>query len=602
MIDRYGASAVPLQDLKTAVDKADRMVDDALDDAERVSTHARLSLRLAALEPTRLLAERRHAEATETLDAAKAEFRSLFDAAGVEPADADQMIEWRRAIDGLAKQRDAANVLVDELATLRRMEARLMPTLTELADATGFRGAGSMPAAALFRALSRHIVEIAQRWSDSRSAEGERQSVSDAVARLEERETTIRTDADRWQAALAEAASIIGLSEEATVEMAEAVVDIWKDLPQTLAERENRRGRVRGMQRDNAAFEEALRSLVSRLAPDLSSFSADSAIDMLHDRAVAANGGEERRKGLLASLQQAESRLARCNADVDAREADLAVLAQSAPDAGDLRELLPRLRQRKELEESLLLCRRRFHEQADGQDEADIRAALESFNRIEAGLEIERLETLDADQMQRFGALTARLTENQRQQRALETGPSAEYAVYEKHAAEEEARELARQWVVLKLAAHMLGKSMENYREQQADPVMTRAGGIFSVLTGGRFARLVQDYDSDDELQLLAERVTGEHVPLPGLSEGTGDQLYLALRLAFLEDYSTRNEPAPLVVDDIFQTFDDDRTAAGLKALAATSGRFQTILFTHETSVVDIANREIGGDLDLIRL
>jgi chromosome segregation protein len=148
----------------------------------------------------------------------------------------------------------------------------------------------------------------------------------------------------------------------------------------------------------------------------------------------------------------------------------------------------------------------------------------------------------------------------------------------------------------------MLNASMESYREQQADPVMTRAGELFSLMTGGRFTRLVQDYGGDDELQLLAERAGGERVPLDGLSEGTGDQLYLALRLAFLEDYSTRNEPAPLVVDDIFQTFDDDRTASGLSALAGTADRFQTILFTHEMSVVEIARQELGAGLDLIRL
>jgi chromosome segregation protein len=131
---------------------------------------------------------------------------------------------------------------------------------------------------------------------------------------------------------------------------------------------------------------------------------------------------------------------------------------------------------------------------------------------------------------------------------------------------------------------------------------MRRAGELFSVLTGGSFSRLVQLYDDKDELQLQAERQGGEKVPISGLSEGSADQLYLALRLAFLEDYATRNEPAPLVVDDIFQTFDDERTASGLRALAGTAKRFQTILFTHEMSVVDIATRELGSSLDLIRL
>jgi len=37
-------------------------------------------------------------------------------------------------------------------------------------------------------------------------------------------------------------------------------------------------------------------------------------------------------------------------------------------------------------------------------------------------------------------------------------------------------------------------------------------------------------------------------------------------------------------------------------ALAGTCGRFQTILFTHEASVVEIARHEIGKSLDLIHL
>jgi chromosome segregation protein len=264
--------------------------------------------------------------------------------------------------------------------------------------------------------------------------------------------------------------------------------------------------------------------------------------------------------------------------------------------------VLVRLREHRELQANLAASRRRFNEQAEGQSEEIVRLGLVDFIRVEAELEIERLDALDAVQFQRFGTLSAQLAENQRQRAALESGVSAEYAVFERLSAEQEAKDLARQWVVLKLAAHMLNASMESYREQQADPVMTRAGELFSLLTGGRFARLVQDYGGDDELQLLAERAGGERVPLDGLSEGTGDQLYLALRLAFLEDYSTRNEPAPLVVDDIFQTFDDDRTASGLSALAGTADRFQTILFTHEMSVVEIARQELGAGLDLIRL
>jgi uncharacterized protein YhaN len=600
----HKASPLPGQAgiFEEAIRTADRLADVALDDAERVSRHAQMTLRLDKLEQALLADRRREEAATAALENATGDFEQLFASAGVSPLSADHMVEWRRGVDALARQRDALGTLKDELALLRLAEARLMPALSALADATGLAGATSLSPAALARALSRHIADLAHRWTESRSIEGERVSVMDGLAKLEARETALRSDAERWQKAFAEATSMIGLAEDATIEMAEAALDIWKDLPQTLIERDNRRRRVRGMLRDITTFEDSVRALVSTAAPDLAAFSPDAAMDALHDRAITANADQQHRSNLLKALERAEHRLARSSAEAKEADARLEALAKNAPQSDDLPLLLERLRERKELETRLAASRRRLHEQAEGQPEEAVRTELAGFSRVEADLEIERLEAQDANQLQRFGTLSARLSENDRQRRELEAGKSAEYAVFEKLSAEQEAKELARQWVVLKLAAHMLGASMESYREKQADPVMARAGELFSLLTGHRFARLVQDYGSDDELQLLAERTGGERVPLDGLSEGTGDQLYLALRLAFLEDYSARNEPPPLVVDDIFQTFDDERTASGLKALAGTAGRFQTILFTHEASVVEIAKREIGAELDLILL
>ena len=264
--------------------------------------------------------------------------------------------------------------------------------------------------------------------------------------------------------------------------------------------------------------------------------------------------------------------------------------------------LLADLREATRIERDMAQNRVRFFEQADGAGEEEIRSGFAGFDRIEAGLEIERLDAEDARQVERGKTLGVAQADNDRRRRELETGIGAERAVFQKLAAEQQAKELARRWVVLKLAAGLLAGSMETYRERQADPVMKRAGQVFADLTGGRFTRLLQLYDDHDELQLAVERKTGEQVPLGGLSEGTGDQLYLALRLAFLEDYCSRNEPAPLILDDIFQTFDDERTAAGIRTLAKAGETFQTILFTHQMSLVDTARRELGDSLDLVLL
>ena len=45
---------------------------------------------------------------------------------------------------------------------------------------------------------------------------------------------------------------------------------------------------------------------------------------------------------------------------------------------------------------------------------------------------------------------------------------------------------------------------------------------------------------------------------MEGMSNGTRDQLYLALRLASLEKYMESSEPMPFIVDDILVDFDDE--------------------------------------------
>lgn len=595
-------SSVPEAEVARSIAEADRLADSALTDAERVARHQQLRLRLVELKEACGQADRDATAATADLEAVRADYQALFAGLYLEPDTAERMIEWRRTVEGLAKQRDALHALEDELAALQRIEQRIAPVLQALSDACGVAGYEALPVSALGRALNRHVTDIGQRWTESRAAEGKRQSSLDTIEKLEARRAELRDEAERWGRVFAEAVAAIGLPPTASVEMAEASILVWKDVPATLSERENRRRRVRGMERDIQAFEDDARGLAVEIAPELATLSADAVVDILHERVVAANADHQRRTGLIRALERAQQILARARLEAEEADAALSTLASAMPVGDDLSLLLQRLQQRRDIEARLMQSRRRFDLQAEGRSEDEVRLSLSGFDRVAADLDIERLEAEDHAHVEQFGQLTAVLAENERQRRALETGKSAEYAVFEKHAAEQEARELARQWVVLKLAAHLLGTSMEAYREAQADPMMTRAGDLFSVLTGGRFARLVQDYGTDDALHLKAERASGERVPLGGLSEGTGDQLYLALRLAFLEDYCSRNEPAPLIVDDIFQTFDDDRTASGLKALAGTSGTFQTILFTHQLSVVDIAVRELGDGVDLIRI
>jgi uncharacterized protein YhaN len=79
------------------------------------------------------------------------------------------------------------------------------------------------------------------------------------------------------------------------------------------------------------------------------------------------------------------------------------------------------------------------------------------------------------------------------------------------------------------------------------------------------------------------------------MSDGTCDQLFLALRIATLESRLEAGEPMPFIVDDILINFDDSRSRATLEVLAELSRKNQVILFTHHRQVVDEAGRLQGG-------
>ena len=60
-------------------------------------------------------------------------------------------------------------------------------------------------------------------------------------------------------------------------------------------------------------------------------------------------------------------------------------------------------------------------------------------------------------------------------------------------------------------------------------------------------------------------------------SDGTMDQLYLALRLAVAEELTPE---APLILDDALVRFDDQRMKAAMEILKETSKNRQVICFT----------------------
>ena len=152
----------------------------------------------------------------------------------------------------------------------------------------------------------------------------------------------------------------------------------------------------------------------------------------------------------------------------------------------------------------------------------------------------------------------------------------------------------------LRSTAILLQWAIDRYRREKQAPLLQRAGQLFSILTDNSFTDLQLEFDQDDNIHLTGVRRDGGNVPVSGMSTGTADQLYLALRVAAVEDYLGHAQPLPFVADDLFINFDDARAAAGFRVLGELARKTQVLFFTHHQHLLEIANGALGTAVSTI--
>ena len=117
------------------------------------------------------------------------------------------------------------------------------------------------------------------------------------------------------------------------------------------------------------------------------------------------------------------------------------------------------------------------------------------------------------------------------------------------------------------------GAFLGAYRREKKAPLLKRVGSVFATPTGGPFGGLRVKFDENDKALLAGLQSGGTSVLVGGMSTGTADQLFRALRVASVEDYLDRADALPFVVDDLLIYFDDARAAAGFEVLGHLTGK-----------------------------
>ena len=145
----------------------------------------------------------------------------------------------------------------------------------------------------------------------------------------------------------------------------------------------------------------------------------------------------------------------------------------------------------------------------------------------------------------------------------------------------------------LELAAQEITRISQSFYEDMQDELNAEISRYVSLFTAGAYDSV--RLDERGQLQILTE---GREVRPELLSRGTLEQIYLALRLA-VGNVVTKEEPLPILLDEAFAMYDDDRLAQTLQTLSTLQN--QIFLFTCQKREVEML-KKMKLDYNLIEM
>jgi chromosome segregation protein len=513
------------------------------------------------------------------LDAAEAAWRAAWAPAGVQPLDPAAMRDWvarRSAVLALVKKADEARRRREqEQARHGRIVDRLAALLP---DAAPDGGVGPLQREAVRRlaVLDAAAKAYGQAQADAGSAQLALQKATDRLAEIDAK-------LEAWGVRWRDAAPALGLTAASTVEDGATALALWTDIQAHEAAWRDAADRIAQMDSALAAHDGAAAGLAARLGAPV----ADADAPALRARLDAARAAQTEKERLKAEAQVLAAAIAAHRQAEAQTEAGLDALRRLAGAADDdaLLAAIGRAAAHAALAATVRDREAELHRLDDGKTAAELdeEAAEMDIDAIPIRLnEIEtRLRELDAERVELGGRLAECKADLQQKEEGQDVAGPAQ-AMQDSLA---EIQQDADRYVRLRLAHGLLRGGIDGFRRSQQGPLLTRAGGYFETLTDGRYHRLDLDEGQKGEPVIVAARRDGSHCPAEELSEGTRDQLFLALRLASIGLEAQGMEPLPLIADDLLVNFDDRRALAALRLLAEFGRTTQVILFTHHDHI-----------------
>ncbi len=413
-----------------------------------------------------------------------------------------------------------------------------------------------------------------------------------------------KTEESRWTEAWATTLAKAGLSPDCDSCTVEGALELIDQIAEKLEKmRQIQIERIDTMNADLKAFSVEANRLTQIIAPELKEQSAGQIALTLANRLAHGRESFAESSRLKEALRVANSQVLEAKESSQTATASLKPLMERAgvDTTALLNEAIVRSDEQRHLNAEVVDAKTALLNGGDGLTRMQIEAEIDAANLILLAAELTHINDELSDTVNRQTTLAA---DNANALRALsEIGGSdaATQAEAQRQEAIAQMSDVAERYVKVFTAGRLLRWSIDRYREEKQGPLLHRASTIFSTLTSGAFSKLIVDFEREP-MVLEGQRSDGKPVGISGMSDGTRDQLYLALRLAALEMHLEQAMPLPFIADDLFINYDDVRSKAGFEALKELSEQTQVLFLSHHDHLIPTVQEVFGKQVNVVFL
>ncbi|MEO8495140.1 MAG: AAA family ATPase [Planctomycetota bacterium] len=565
-----------------SVSAADALADERQDKAEQAATCDQLKHEVNRLEK-RLAADRERLDSHSLQHAATiSQWEALWSDCPFMPLSPDAMLDWLSVFDELLEARSKRKQLAQRAETLRTTIAQFETDL-----ATAFPSSSQSPSQQLVRARELHEAArdaIVRR----RTYEEQVPQKQEALRTLDEQITGIDARHRDWQTRWEQLLDQFEFPREWDVHLASKILGGLVEARNDWDRAVEFDKRVGDMTSGIATFQSAVQLLCEQLAPALAEFAPEVAMKELQTRLDAAKSAQRDHARLLASRTKLLKRQAAKQeqlSKIDTEINELLAAADTRNDA-EFEQVAIAAKRRAELSQVCSEAASEINTIRRTEDEAKFVLELTNADSDSIAAEQSRIRSELTKAEAEANAALKKETLLDEQRKQLDGASRAADLALDLESTRSQLAATVDRWAPLVLAQALMKQSIKKFEREHQPAMLAEVERLFGRMTLGRYTAIERKLDEHGTLLVVDE--AGQRKEPHQLSTGTREQLYLAIRLAYIHHYCQDAEPLPIVMDDVLVNFDAERARQTLSVFAEVADHVQIIFLTCHQHMMEL--------------